>query len=342
MALRDIVGQRVAVRCLRNVLESGAVPHAFLFHGPDGCGKGTTAKAFAQALKCEAPEGADACGRCGTCRRIERGTEVDAAVFTPAKREYGVEEVRALRESVFYRPNAGARKVIVIRKAEAFSGETANMTLKILEEPPVSTVFVLTSSKPYNLLPTIRSRTTAVPFRSLSIPETAEALERAGVRIAPERLEVLYNLFDGNAGAIAGFSTEEETERVVERVEAYLWETLTGRGEEIPTKVAEHLTALAGQLPAGKGETAAEKARSGLVKLLETCVLFLRRKAREGCGGGGRGGEWMRTLMAQARLMEIFLEAIRSIERNANPQLELEVAAIRIGKVRESLGASLW
>ncbi|MEW6202216.1 MAG: DNA polymerase III subunit delta', partial [bacterium] len=179
MPLRDIIGQPIAVQSLKNFLKKDTIPHAFLFHGEEGCGKHTTAVAFAQAINCTNTADDDACGACSTCRRIQRNTDVDVLTYEPQKKEYLVEEVNPIRKEAFYTPNTGRRKVLILEKAEALSRETGNMLLKVLEEPPPSTIFVLISDTPYHILPTIRSRSIPILFRPLQPAEMRSILDRS-------------------------------------------------------------------------------------------------------------------------------------------------------------------
>lgn len=324
MPLRDIVGQKIAIQSLRNFLSRGSIPNALLFHGAEGCGKAATAIAFAQAVNCERPVEGDACGECPSCHRITKGTDADVRVFAPLKGEYVVDEAKEMIDFASYTAGSGSRKALIVEKAEFFNRESANKMLKALEEPSESTIFILVCGSPFRLLPTIRSRAIPVPFHPLSAEAAAVVLGRLGVKAPEGRLPVLHRLAEGNIGAIAKLATDEELPGLIAEAEAYFESSLLALSVAPPTKIAEHLMGLASRFPVEKADTTARKTRSETAMLLDTLLLYLRRRLRE----RAEGWEGFRT----ARLMERVMEAIRAIDGNANPLLELEVLALRFMK----------
>lgn len=339
MPLRDIVGHRIANRSLRNFLSRESIPHALLFHGADGCGKSTAAVAFAQTVNCESPADGDACGACPSCHRIIRGTDADVRLFSPQKREYVVEEAKEIIGFASYTAGAGNRKVLIISKAEFFNREAANKMLKVLEEPSASTIFILICASPFRLLPTIRSRAIPVPFHPLSVEEAGEVLRRLGVEVPPGRLPVLHRLAEGNVGTIARLATEDGLPELIAEAEAYFESALMAPLEAPPTRVAEHLLALAARFPVEKADTAARKTRSEATLLLETLLLYLRRRLRGQVEGATDTASGPRERFITARLMERVAETIRAIEGNANPLLELEVLVLRFMKAGQRAAA---
>lgn len=169
--LADIIGHREIVLTLRNAVEKQRAAHAFLFSGPQGAGKKTTAMAFARALLCQSPRAADACGRCRDCRLVGDGTHPDLHIIKPDGASIKIQQVRQLQRNVLLSPHQGHRQVYILECVDKMTVEAANSLLKNLEEPPSGVVYILLTEQPYSLLPTITSRCQHFPFHPLSIKE---------------------------------------------------------------------------------------------------------------------------------------------------------------------------
>ncbi len=184
MSFRDIVGHRRLVSLLSRAVARETVPPSLLLAGPEGVGKRRVATALAQTLNCLAPVSTnqlerDACGVCAACRRIARGTHPDVLVLEPGDSgSIRIEAVREVVDRAAYRPFEGRRRVVTIDSADAMVPAAQNALLKTLEEPPSGSVFVLVSSMPDALLPTVLSRCPRLRFGPLSAAEIAEALMR--------------------------------------------------------------------------------------------------------------------------------------------------------------------
>jgi DNA polymerase-3 subunit delta' len=181
---RDIVGHRRVTALLARAIARGTLPPALLLAGPAGVGKRRTAQAVAQALNCTAPAAGDgfeldACGACPACNRIARGVHPDVVVLEPGETgTIKIEQVRDVVERAGYRPFEGRRRVVIIDEADALVAPAQNALLKTLEEPPSSSTFVLVSSLPDALLPTVVSRCPRLRFAPLSATEVADVLMR--------------------------------------------------------------------------------------------------------------------------------------------------------------------
>jgi DNA polymerase-3 subunit delta' len=209
MPFSEVRAQDRATGSLRTALARGTLHHAYLFGGPAGVGKGTTARLLAQAVNCEGgtpgPNGwrEDPCGACGPCRKIAKGIHPDVLVLSEERamakagrwepeggrtpsRDIVVAQVRDLTDHrLSLRLFEGRRRVIVIDPADAMNVQAQNALLKTLEEPPDDTTLVLVSATPDELLPTVRSRCLRVPFGPLPVPLVEELL-LAGLQGAAE------------------------------------------------------------------------------------------------------------------------------------------------------------
>lgn len=195
--LQEIVGHRQSVKILKKAVSSGRVAHAYLFAGPEGVGKETTAMSFARALLCSLSEDGDACGVCRECRLFSSGAHPDFCLVEPAGSSIKIEQVREIQRRVPYCSYQGGRKVFLIRQAELMTAEAANCILKTLEEPPLDTVFILLSARPQILLPTILSRCQAIYFKAMSMPDLIRGL--VNLKGMPEEEARLYAALSGGS-----------------------------------------------------------------------------------------------------------------------------------------------
>jgi DNA polymerase III subunit delta' len=170
---RDILGQDWVVSHLRSAMLVGRLAHAYLFLGPEGVGKASTARALAAALNCAQPRGdGDACGVCPSCKRLAAWTHPDFLVIAPegSQTQIKIEQIRELRRLTGYPPLGGGWRVVLVKPAEALSAmndAAANALLKTLEEPPPQHLLILTARGETDLLPTIVSRCHKLAFAPL-------------------------------------------------------------------------------------------------------------------------------------------------------------------------------
>ena len=182
MPFRDVIGQARVTTLLARAIERETLPPAMLFSGPRGIGKRRVALAVAQMLNCLAPtsgETPDACGACLACLRIARGVHPDVLVVEPGESgSIKIEQIRDVVDRSNYRPFEGRRRTVIVDQAGAMGEDAQNALLKTLEEPPSATVFILITSMPDTLLPTVLSRCSRIRFSALSADDVARVLVR--------------------------------------------------------------------------------------------------------------------------------------------------------------------
>ncbi len=195
MTFEDVVGQEHITRTLRNSLKTGRIRHAYLFSGPRGTGKTTTARLLAKAVNCK-NENYDIrpCNICEACLAVNEGRyldliEIDAATHT------GVDDVRELRDKIAFTPSEGRYKVYIIDEVHRFSGSAFDALLKTLEEPPEHAIFVLATTEIDRVPQTIKSRCLQFEFRRVSLQQVADRLEQIvkgeGLRVERAALELI-------------------------------------------------------------------------------------------------------------------------------------------------------
>jgi DNA polymerase-3 subunit gamma/tau len=191
----DLVGQDAVVRTLRTALSSGKLAHAYLFSGPRGSGKTSAAKILARCINCEHGPTAEPDNTCPNCLAILAGTAIDVLEIDAASNR-GIEDIRTIREAVKFAPSSMRAKVYIVDEAHMLTREGANAFLKTLEEPPPHVVFILATTEPEKLPPTILSRCQRYAFRRIPV---ATMIEQMRTIAAAEAIAI----DDGALGAIA-------------------------------------------------------------------------------------------------------------------------------------------
>jgi DNA polymerase-3 subunit gamma/tau len=197
----DLIGQEPIVRVLTNSISQGKIAHAYVFSGPRGVGKTSTARILAKALNCERGPATSPCGECGSCRAITEGHAVDVIEIDGASNN-SVDDIRDLREKVKYAPSGGRYKIYIIDESHMLSNPAFNALLKTLEEPPPHVLFMLATTEVRKIPITVMSRCQHLPFRRVSTEGIKERLRlissAEGIGISAEALSMVARAADGS------------------------------------------------------------------------------------------------------------------------------------------------
>jgi DNA polymerase-3 subunit gamma/tau len=340
----EVLGQDHVVRALRNAVREDRVGHAYLFSGPRGTGKTTSARLLAKVLNCAAPTDGEPCGSCAACEAVDSGRLVDWLQEHDAASNNRVEPMRDLLEKVPL-GTSGNRKVIILDEVHMLTGGAANALLKTLEEPPDHVVFVLATTDPQKVLPTIRSRTQHLEFHLLPAEALADhirwVIEDAGLDLGEDAVEHALRLGGGSArdalsaldqvAAMGGVVAEEEP---VDAIFAGL------RGHD-PGAV---LVAVAEAVSAGRdirvlGAALLERLRNAFLAVMGAPDRHLpeTERARAQALGEELGAAGL------TRALEVIGEALVDLPKKPDPRIVLEVALVRLTRpdVDRSLDAVL-
>jgi DNA polymerase III delta' subunit len=210
MAFKDVLGNEQVKKTLRIALEKSRVPNSLLLCGQEGVGKRSLALVLAKALNCER-ERDDSCDKCETCRAIDNNRFPDVIEISAAKDVIQIAQMRFMKQIAYLKPMAKGKRVFIIDDAEKMNDESANSILKILEEPPLFTHIILTTSNPYLILPTIKSRCRTLTFLPVSNLEIEKLLLE---RDLPEdRAKIISLVARGNLDKALSLDWEDLREK---------------------------------------------------------------------------------------------------------------------------------
>jgi DNA polymerase-3 subunit gamma/tau len=334
----DVRGQEHVTRALRNAVRDDRVAHAYLFSGPRGTGKTSTARILAMALNCAHPVEGEPDGTCPSCVDIRRGASLDVHELDAASNRK-LDEMRDLLSRVAL-GTRGRWKVYIVDEVHQLTSDAASALLKTLEEPPGHVVFVLATTDPQKVLPTIRSRTQHFEFRLLGADVLTGLLrdvnERAALGLAPQAIDLVVRRGHGSARdalsvldqvAAAG-GVEDETEVTTEITDAVADQDV-GR---VLMAVAEAMSA--GRDPRRLATDLLDHLRNGflatqargLVRLPDDAVAVVEQQVR-------RLG-----LAGVVKAMEVVGQAAVDMRDSVDPRVTLEVALVRLASPRVDAG----
>lgn len=195
-----LVGQEHIKTALTNAIESGKISHAYLFTGPRGTGKTSTARILAKALNCDHGPTAHPCNECVHCREITEGTASDVIEIDAASNR-GIDEIRKLRETVHFAPVSSRYKIYIIDEVHMITNDAFNALLKTLEEPPDQVVFILATTEPQKIPMTIHSRCQRFDFHRVTVKDIEAHLKKvaegSGIKVDAEALRLMAIQADG-------------------------------------------------------------------------------------------------------------------------------------------------
>jgi DNA polymerase-3 subunit gamma/tau len=340
-----IVGQEPVVRTLRRAIETDRVSHAYLFSGPRGTGKTSTAKVLAMGLNCEKGPTPEPDGTCQSCRAIVSNSSMDVLEMDAASNR-GIDEIRDLRDKVNLAPVAGRMKVYIIDEVHMLTAEAFNALLKMLEEPPEHVIFVLATTEKHKVLPTIISRCQSFDFRRPSIETLTEKLreisDAEGIEVEPEALTVIARQGRGSFRDAEGLLDQLSSFAEGRITASMVRELLGGVGPEslIETTYALHERRAADALRivdrlSSGGKDLGQFVGELLAHLRNVMLLpYAPEVALAGVGAEERPQlEEQANAVPTAevvRLIEALDDSLGRIRRGGDPKLELELVFLKL------------
>ncbi|HEU4936308.1 MAG TPA: DNA polymerase III subunit delta' [Vicinamibacterales bacterium] len=334
IAFRDITGHRLLLELIARAAVRGTLPPSVIFAGPEGVGKRLAAVSLAQVMNCLALKGTDAvdaCGKCAACTRIARGVHADVLVVEPGDTgTIKIDQVRDAVERSAYRPFEGRRRVVIIDNAESLNAEAQNALLKTLEEPPAASTFVLVTSRPDVLLPTVVSRCQRLRFGRLAPAEIAEVLIRDH-EYAEADAHAAAALSDGSIGRALEGGTDEFVD--ARQAAASLLETVATSSD--PRRRLSGAKALTGSAAGGSDREELARRLYALSSIIRDLGALLSR-ADERCLANGDLQpllERLRRSFDSDRVLRAFSavdRALAALDRNASPKIVADWLAFQI------------
>ena len=344
-SFKDLVGQTAVSRTLSHAISAGRIAHAYLFSGPRGTGKTSTAKILAKSLNCEKGPTPDPCGVCKSCTKIADGTALDVFEIDAASNR-GIDEMRDLREKVKFTPAEGRYKVYIIDEVHMLTTEAFNALLKTLEEPPEHVVFILATTEPHKVPATIQSRCQRFDFRRITVEEIEARLayvtQEMKIPCEKEALRLIARQADGGM---------RDALSLLDQCASLDGDTLTAACVEENLGLIGHepiyrLTKAVGERAKGEVlETIAELLALGKdpMQLLAELTLHLRSlmiceaagalAALDLADDAGAALEEQKALFTQAQIMAMIArlhEAMAELRWTPQPRITLEVALLSL------------
>lgn len=340
----DLIGQEFVAATLKNSIQSEKIAHAYLFSGPRGCGKTSTARIFAKALNCQNGPTPTPCGECAACREITKGSSLDVIEIDGASNT-SVNDVRQIKDEVQFPPNSSRYKVYIIDEVHMLSTSAFNALLKTIEEPPEYVVFIFATTELQKVPATIKSRCQQFNFRLVAIEKIKEQLAAAAAEIGIQADdEALYWIARESTGSmrdaytlfdqVAAFSENHITyEKIRDKLGLVGTERLNALFEECAAQnVSGVQEKLEDFLQAG---ISVEQLITNSADYLRSLLLVKNGVTKESLLGQDAARFSQKVLAAWnsvqlERALSIFLQLYRDIRYSLSPRYEIDLAFSRL------------
>ena len=340
----DLVGQEFVAETLKKSIESGKIAHAYLFSGPRGCGKTSTARILAKALNCQKGPSSNPCGECSTCQEITKGSSLDVIEIDGASNT-SVENIRQIKDEVLFPPNSCRYKIYIIDEVHMLSNSAFNALLKTIEEPPEYVIFIFATTELQKVPATIKSLCQQFNFRLVAIDKVKECLadaakemniqadEEALFWIAREStgsMRDAYTLFDQVVAFSDGHITYDKIRDKlglvgIDRLNMIFESCAYGRADEVLSSLDEFL----------QGGVSIEQLISNCADYLRSILLIKSGITKESLLGNSVEryskvilNAW-NTIQVE-RALSIYLQLYKDIRYSLSPRYELELAFSRM------------
>lgn len=343
----EIVGQKHIVVLLQAALKQNRLSHGYLFIGPRGTGKTSTARILAKTLNCKNPKDSEPCGKCPNCQAISQNRFFDLIELDAASNR-GIEEVRSLKESLRVGFSPDTWKVFILDEAHMLTKEAANALLKMLEEPPTNTLFILVTTEPEKIIPTIKSRLQILPFKHLTVADIVARLSQIAKKEKVDIEETVLKALALNAGgslrdAESNLAKVLSLDKKVVKIED-VRETLGIVDEHLAIRFLDYLAKKEGEKTLNfvkglheKGIEAKPFLRT-LLEYLRKIVVLKLSPATKNEFATYLTKEDIAIMIKQAsqvkdaealHLIEVFLQALEDVEKYPLPYMSLEIAIMK-------------
>lgn len=321
MVFSKIIGQPKAVKLLSRAIAGNRLAHGYLFTGPDGVGKATTALALAASLFCKALKERP-CGHCSGCLKFSSGNHPDFLTIRPDGAAIKIDQVRGLKKDLSFPPFEAGIRVVLIEDVQTMRREAGNSLLKILEEPPPDNLLLLIASESEPILPTIISRCQVIPFVPLSMEEATKVIHKLNPDLKPEEAHALSMLTGGCPGKVLALHNEEVLQLRNECIHALL---TCGQGE---AGSVEQGLDLAGRMA---------ELKEGLNSLFDLLAIFFKEvmvaslcngESQDSAELGAARERW--NLQQLSDMVQSVDYARRGLARNCNRGLVCEVMLLEL------------